>query len=146
MNELTTTQTDVATNSEYEMRLTALAAEQATMAGDILQFHYRVGRLADDMRNAESEGGNRSTYGEGVVAHIAEHLGRNEREIHACLKFARRYTQQQVNELKERRWPWRGVAALLTTYDAETMNEFRERYEKDELAAALAKQVEAEAS
>lgn len=134
MDELTTTGTemDVETNSEFERRLDQLAARERTTAEEIIQIHYDTGRLADDVRTAESNGGTRSIYGRSVMAHIAERLGCTEREVHACLKFACRFTQKEVDELKTRRWPWRGVSALLTTYNAEAMNEFRERYEKEE--------------
>ena len=107
-----------------------LIDRKANMERTDLQLKYDIGKVAIIMTDERTEAFHHKTYGQHVVRDVADALGETEPEISVMQRFARVYTQKQLEHLTKKKWPWRAIRALVQIEDVDVRKKFEEAFEK----------------
>ena len=131
--------------ARWRERLDEPARRRQALAGDFLQFHYDVGRLALELVEQEASGGAQSVRAKRVLSDVmAPRVHMHPENLQACMQFARQTRPEELEDLKAREVPWFVVRATLSVRDAVRRDGFRRDYVagkfegKGDLAAAVA--------
>jgi hypothetical protein len=94
----------------------------------VLQIKFDTGRIAIALED-KSKRAHERRYGKHTVQDLATALSSSPADVYNCQKFARFFSQKDVDRFKENQWPWRQITALVSTERAEDRERFMLEYE-----------------
>jgi hypothetical protein len=114
---------------KFKEDIDALLTRGKSALENLLQWRYDVGKVSISIVSDKSKALHERTYGAHVVEDVANLLREKEAVIYACGHFAATYSDKELQDLKENKWPWRGVLSLLTIKDVKVRDKFQKAWE-----------------
>jgi len=117
-------------DERFKQDANELRNRRRTMAGDLLQYRYDIGKMAIRIADEKQKATHERYYGSHTVQDTAEGLEEALSTIYACMKFIKQISPKQLMDLKAKEWPWRAVSSLFTIDDPKARKQLQADFEK----------------
>jgi hypothetical protein len=113
--------------------LTELRGRRHTLAGDMLQYRYDVGKIAIDLMNAAKQDPNKRKYGSHTIEEFALQLTESDSSIYDSVKFVNVVDPNLLAHLKKLEWPWSAVQSYVYLKKESNRKKLLEQSEKGKI-------------